>query len=390
MRGLTIRLGLAQTLGWASSYYLAAILGEGMAASLSVPLSTIYAVVSLALVVCALVGPAAGKWVDRHGGRTVLCASSLVFAIGLALMSQATHLAVFVVAWLLVGLAMGFGLYDTAFAALVRIKGAAARPAITGITLLGGFASTVGWPLSAWAQAEWGWQGACLLWAGLHALVGLPLNAMLPREAATQQHATPAPAPTASASTVPAAGPPLLPMLLVSLVFAITWFVSTAMASHMPRLLEMRGASAADALLAGMLLGPAQVAGRLLEYGALRVVHPLLSARLAACTHPLGALLLALGGPGMAPMFGLMHGAGNGILTVAKGTLPLALFGSRGYGQRLGWLMLPGRLAQAAAPLGFGLAMDGLGGDAIWLTAGLTALSLLALLMLSKPAHPPD
>lgn len=199
MTGVTLRLGLVQTLGWASSYYLAAILGEGMAASLSVPLSTMYAVVSLALVVCALVGPAAGKWVDRYGGRAVLCTSSIVFCAGLALMSQASHMAVFVV-----------------------------------------------------------------------------------------------------------------------------------------------------------------------------------------------ALLLAAGGPAMAPVFGLMHGAGNGILTVSKGTLPLALFGSAGYGQRLGWLMLPGRLAQAAAPLGFGLAMDGMGGGAIWLSTGLTALSLLALLLLRRPERPPD
>ena len=164
-------------------------------------------------------------------------------------------------------------------------------------------------------------------------------------------------------------------MLALAFVFAATWFTSTAMAAHLPRLLQGFGIGVAGAVAIAALIGPAQVAARLLEFGLLRRVHPLLSARIAALTHPLGALgLLALGAPAGAA-FGLLHGAGNGVLTIAKGTLPLALFGAQGYGHRQGLLMLPARIAQAFAPWLFGIALDRWQGQALWIT---TALGLLA------------
>jgi hypothetical protein len=156
------------------------------------------------------------------------------------------------------------------------------------------------------------------------------------------------------------------------------------MAAHLPRLLEAAGATTAMAIAAGALIGPAQVGARLLEFGLLRRFHPLLSARLAAACHPVAALLLiGLGGPAAA-VFALVHGAGNGILTIAKGTLPLALFGPEGYGQRLGWLNAPARVVQAAAPLAFGAALSAWGAQAVWLTTGIGAASLLALLWLRR------
>jgi hypothetical protein len=173
-------------------------------------------------------------------------------------------------------------------------------------------------------------------------------------------------------------------MWLLAFVFAATWFNSTAMAAHLPGLLQAAGASTTTAIAAGALIGPAQVAARILEFGLLRRVHPLLSARLAAAAHPVAAVcLVAFGGPA-AYAFALIHGAGNGILTIAKGTLPLALFGPAGYGARVGWLNAPARVLQAAAPLTFGAALAAWGLQAIWVTAGVGVLATMALLLIKR------
>ena len=172
-------------------------------------------------------------------------------------------------------------------------------------------------------------------------------------------------------------------------VFAATWFISTAMAAHLPRLLQASGATLATAVVVGALIGPEQVAGRLLEFGFLRRLHPLLSARLAALMHPIGAALLVLIGGPAAAMFAVMHGAGNGILTIANGTLPLVLFGPKGYGQRQGLLMVPARLAQASSPWLFGLCLDQWGAGALWLSGSIGLLALGALLAMPKPSGQP-
>jgi predicted MFS family arabinose efflux permease len=273
---------------------------------------------------------------------------------------------------------MAMGLYDPAFATLAGLYGRAARGPITGITLIAGFASTVGWPLSALLEAHFGWRGACLVWAALNLLIGLPLNRLLiPR----------APPPTRAPEIEETAGPaPRGAMLLLSFVFAATWFVTGAMAAHLPRLLEIAGASATAAIAAAALVGPAQVGARLIEFGALKRTHPLISARLATVLHPIGAIVLMAIGPSAITAFAILHGAGNGLLTIAKGTLPLAIFGPLGYGLRSGVLGAPARAAQAAAPLIFGLLLDRMGLGVLAISAGLSLAALLALLMLK--AHP--
>jgi len=173
-------------------------------------------------------------------------------------------------------------------------------------------------------------------------------------------------------------------------VFAATWFTSTAMAAHLPGLLQAGGASLAAAVAVGALIGPAQVAGRLLEFGFLRHVHPLLSARLAALMHPAGAAVLMLVCAPGAAAFAVLHGAGNGILTIAKGTLPLTLFRPAGYGERQGLLMVPARIAQALAPWLFGVCLELWGARAIWLSASLGLAALAALLALQKPSDGPE
>jgi MFS family permease len=269
-RSLTITsLGIAQTLAWASSYYLPAMLATSMARDLGISTPTVFLGFSLALVVSALLGPLAGQLIDRYGGRPVLAATSFIFAAGLAGLAMAQGPVGMMVAWAVLGVAMAAGLYEAAFAALVHLYGKDARGAITGITLFAGFASTVGWPLSAWLELEWGWRAACCVWAGLHLGVALPLNLTLSASPATQAvQAVPAADP--ATETLPAeagAQHATRTAVLLAFVFAVTWFISTAMAAHLPRLLQIQGVPLATALVFAGLVGPAQVAGRLIVLG---------------------------------------------------------------------------------------------------------------------------
>ena len=378
-------LGTAQTIAWGSTYYLPAVVAAPQARELGLPLPLAMAAFSLALVVSALVGPAAGRALDRRGGHAVLPATSVGFAVGLLALSAAQGPVSLFAAWALLGVAMGAGLYDAAFATLVRVFGADARGPITGVTLVAGFASTVGWPLSALWLDAWGWRGACVAWAAVHLLVALPLNAALPRHRAACALAASA-AETGAQPTAPDRARRRAAIAL-SAVFAFAWFNATAMATHLPALLQAAGASTGAALAAGALIGPAQVAARALEFGLLRRVHPLASARAAALAHPLGAAALAAFGAPATAAFALLHGAGNGVLTIAKGTLPLALFGSGGYGARQGWLMMPSRIAQAAAPVLFGVLLEAFGAGALAWTAALGLVSALLLWRLPAGAR---
>ena len=377
-------LGTSQTLAWASTYYLPAMLATAMARDLGVATLTVFAAFSTALVVAAAVGPFAGRTIDRYGGRTVLVATNGVFAAGLVALAMAQGPVGLFAAWVLLGVGMGAGLYEAAFATLVRLYGSQSRGAITGITLFAGFASTVGWPLSGWLEAEVGWRTTCLVWAGLHLALGAPLNASLPKAVAVVPKAA-----VPNDEAAPSAVPANRTAVLLALVFAITWFVSTAMAAHLPRLLQAAGAGLAAAVFAAALVGPAQVVARMLELGLRRRFHPLRSAQLAVLAHPLGAaMLMVVGGPGVV-VFTLLHGAGNGIMTIANGTLPLVLFGPNGYGLRQGMLMVPARIAQASAPFVFGVLIDRWGAGALWVSSGLGLVSFVALYWLAiRHANP--
>jgi predicted MFS family arabinose efflux permease len=376
-------LGTAQTLSWASSYYLVAMLATPISLDLGIEAPTVFLGFSIALLVSAATGPWAGRAIDRSGGRTVLMVTNLQFALALAMLALASDAATMFAAWALMGVAIGAGLYEAAFATLVRLYGRESRNAITGITLIAGFASTVGWPLTAWMEAQWGWRGACWGWVVLHLAVGVPLNAWLPRSgSAAPDRPIGAAAASASAES-PSVRPSRATGALLALVFATGWFVSTSMAAHLPRVVQAAGAGLATAVLVGALVGPSQVAGRLLEFGFLRRLHPLLAARAATLTHPAAVAVLLIGGPALAPAFGILHGLGNGIMTIAMATLPLALFGPEGYGARQGWLMVPARVLQAFAPFLFGLALDRWGAGALAFSAAASGIGFVALLALS-------
>jgi len=368
---LILALGTTQTLAWASSYYLPAILADSMARDLGISSNWIFAAFSACLIISALLGPRIGWRIDQVGGRQVLSSSNITLAAGLALLGFSYSVPVMIIAWLLMGLGMGLGLYDAAFAALGRIYGDAARKPITAMTLIAGFASTVGWPLSAWGLATIGWRDTCLAWAAAHLLIGLPINLLM------------LPSVKNAAVAVTHSIKPHIPidrtMILLATAFAAAWSVTGAMAVHLPRILETGGATAAQAVAAGALIGPAQVGARILETSFLSRYHPLVSTKLACIMHPIGALIMALSGGAAASVFALFHGGGNGILTIARGTLPLAIFGPQNYGYRLGLIGAPARMAQAVSPLVFGFLIDTMGSSVLIVSSGLSIAALIAL-----------
>lgn len=373
-RTVVLALGTAQTLAWASSYYLPAVLTDPISADLGLSREWFFGIFSGALLLSGLLGPAAGRAIDSRGGRDVLALSNLVFAAGLLLLAAATGIAGLSLAWVVLGVGMTLGLYDAAFATLAGLYRSEARGTITGITLIAGFASTIGWPATALLTDELGWRAACVVWAVLHLVLGLPLNRLLvPR----------APPPERMAAPVATEVPARWAMIILAGVFAATLFVSAALAAHLPRLLQAAGATPAAAVAAAALIGPAQVGARFVEYGLQRHLSALTSARVATALHPLGALVLSVLGAPAAAAFALLHGAGNGMLTVAKGVLPLTLFGAAGYGLRTGVLSAPGRLLQAAAPLLFGVVLDRFGvAAALLVSGGLSLVALTGLLTL--------
>ena len=384
-----IVLGSTQTLAWASSYYLPAVLADDMSRDLGLSTNWIFGIFSASLILTAVMGPKVGRTIDAWGGNGVLAASNLLFALGLFLLQLSHSLPMFAAAWVVMALGMGLGLYDSAFATLGRLYGTDARGAITGITLLAGFASTIGWPLTAWGASTIGWRETCLAWAAVHLFIALPMNwFLLPRPPATMT-ATMTGAATAPAAIAPTPIPIDRPMILLAFAFAAAWIVTAGMAAHFPRIVEAAGASPAQAIAAGALIGPAQVAARLLEAGPLARFHPLVSARLATLTHPIGAAVILLAGGAVASSaFALLHGSGNGILTIARGTVPLALFGQQNYGYRLGLIGAPARFLQAGAPLGFSLLIEHIGSDVLVVSSALSLLACLALCLLRAPASP--
>ncbi|MBR1087266.1 MFS transporter [Bradyrhizobium manausense] len=381
---VVLALGTTQTIAWASSYYLPAVLAVPIARDLGLAATHVFAALSGALILSGLLGPRVGHVIDRFGGRRLLASSNAVFAVGLLLLSVAHGAALLIAAWMLLGIGMGMGLYEAAFATLARIYGTRARKAITGITLIAGFASTVGWPLTTWLDAEYGWRAACQIWAIIHVCLALPLNLSLPR-ATPLDHAS---QPVSGASPHPGRQSETFAMGVLAYIFAAASFVSSGVSAILPSMLVAFGTTPAQALLAGTLVGPAQVGARLLEAGLLNRFHPLLSARLAVLMNPIGVVALIAGGSLFAPVFAVLYGAGNGIITIARGTLPLILFGPVGFGKRVGMISLPSRLTGAAAPLMLGLMVEHFGRGALWISALASVSAFFALLLLHAGPSP--
>ena len=395
-------IGLAQVVASASSQYLPAVISEPGGQALGISPTTFFVGVSVALVTSALVGPTVGRMVDKFGGRPMLMLSNILYAIGLLLLSMADGITMIMVANLVLGCALACGQFEAAFATLVMLFGKNSRNAITGITLIAGFASFVGWTVSVQILELWGWQGVCRFWAGVHLLFALPLHALIPAarqsEPALDKSVQGSGSPAGAAVTEPSRRMgqddkrpgPATPIqsnrvkgILMAYVFAANAFVGMGLMMHLPGLLQVFGVSMAAAFTIGSLVGPAQVLGRLMDFFVMRKWHPLVGTRLAALTHPVGAALMLVFGTPFATAFVVLHGTGNGVLIMSRGTLPLAIFGALGYGRMQGWLMLPAKLAQACAPFLFGMALTDWGTGTLWMT-GLLGLSTFAALCLIK------
>ena len=385
---LVLSLGLTQTIGFASAYFLPAVLARPMAEGLGCTVSTVYAAFSLSLIVAALTVPLAGKYVDAYGGKRVLAVSNIWFALSLVFLSLAQGEAGLFLGWASLGIAMGAGLYDIAFAAVVRSRGLSAPPIIAGITLLAGFSSTLSWPISHYLLTHFGWQQVLLAWAGVQLFLALPLHLSLvlpmqPRNLeAPGDDSGPDDAATGAAkkSQVPA-------MCVLALAFVFTSFCTGVIVGHLPGLLQLFGVGVAASILAGMAFGPAQVAARLLLLFVQHKIRPVNTAILAILTVSLGAAALMQIGPGAAVLMAITFGFGNGAMTIIKGTLPLSIFGEKGYGRRQGLLFLPAGIAMALSPFLFSLCIDTLGQGALYVFIAAAWTAALLFMYLKRLTH---
>lgn len=368
-------LGITQILAWGSSYYLLAVLATPIHRDTGWPMHWIIGGLSLGLLAGGLCSPLIGRVIQARGGRLVLAASSLLIAAGLAILALSNHLAIYVAGWIVMGLGMGAGLYDAAFATLGRHYGRDARRAISSLTLFGGFASTVCWPLSALLVETFGWRGACLTYAALQLGLCLPLHLwLLPRGApALPPDASQAPG-KADAAGVATRGA----FALTAAVITASAVVTSTLSVHLIDLLQAYGFGLAAAVALGALVGPAQVGARLAERALGRFYHPLWTMIASVALMGAGCALLAAGAalPGLALA---LYGAGNGIGSIARGAVPIALFGAQNYAATMGRFAFFTLIAQALAPSLAALVVVHAGAGGLLLTLTAVAACGLAL-----------
>jgi MFS family permease len=376
-------LGIAQILGWGTSFYFPAVLAPPIVADTGWSLGFVVSGASIGLLVAGLIAPRVGAIIDRRGGRPVLAASSWLYAAGLVGIGLAPNLPIYLLAWVVLGGGMGTGLYDAVFAALGKLYGKDARTPITNLTLFGGFASTICWPLSALLAESFGWRGACLIYAALHLVVSLPLQmaVMPPLAARTEAAPDGSTGPSQAAQTPPLAHERLM-FALLALVLTISAGIGSTVIVHMMIFLQVSGADFALAVTLGTLFGPAQVGARFVErlFGA--NYHPVWT-MMASCALMLIGLAMLLGGFPLLAVTILLYGGGYGIMWIARGTLPLALFGPVRYATLVGRLAFPSLIVQALAPSAGALLIERHGADlTLAVLTGFAALNVALIAML--------
>jgi predicted MFS family arabinose efflux permease len=378
-RVIVTALGITQILAWGSTFYLLGVLANPVARDTGWGYEWVMAGVSAGLLVAGLVSPRVGRAISEWGGRPVLAASAGLLALGLLLLGSSQNLPWYLAAWIIVGAGMGAGLYDAAFSALGSIYGKDARSPITWVTLFGGFASTVCWPLSAFLVEHLGWRGACFVYAGIQLGFALPIHLLvLPRRAVA-----------APGNDGPRAVPDNRLRVEERAIFATLSVVLTLGAAilsmigmHLLPLLQARGIDLAAAVALGMIVGPSQVGARVLEMLGGRHYHPIWTMVASTVLVAIGTLLLYLNFPIYALAI-ILYGAGNGIGSIARGTLPLALFGPQRYPVLMGRLALPILLSMSLSPLvgAFVFKMAGADGMLALLTA-IAAVNVLLVAVL--------
>jgi Major Facilitator Superfamily len=382
-------LGVTQILAWGALFYPPVLTVPLIAADRRWSITFAMSGFSLALFTAGLVSPRVGTLIDRHGGHRVMPIGSVIAALGLVALGYASHPALYLAVWILLGVAIAMSLYDPAFSTLGRIFGADARRPITVLTLAGGFASTVSWPATQFLIQNVGWSGAYLAYAILLAGVAAPLHAFaLPQtrgRASTHLEARP----VARAPLLAAKG---LPFLLLAGAFAAYAFVPSGLSAHLLAIFSRAGMDPATVVVIGALFGPSQVLARIGELIFARRVHPLDVARFAVGMLVLAFALFALFGISVvvATAFMVVFGMANGLVTIARGAVPLALFGAAGYGHIMGRIGGASLVMQAIAPFALAFAAEH-SSDASVLAAvaAFALLSLLALLAIHCPADKP-
>lgn len=382
MRSLVWCLGLSQFICWGISYYLLGAMGEAMVRDLGWPRTLVHGGFALALLVMGGVSGIAGRWVDQRGGRTVMVAGSLLLCAGCLGLALGQGVAAYYAAWAVLGLAMRLTLYDAAFATLAHVAGPGARRPMAQITLLGGLASTAFWPLGHALAEALGWRGALWVYAAL-ALCTVPLHLAIPRVGGAG-HA----APVSPASSVPLAESGRDRLWAAALFAAVTTlvnFLNAGMSAHMVGLLAGLGLALPLAVGMASLRGVGQSGARLAEVLFGTRLHPLALGAFAALLLPLACLAGLWSGQALAAalVFALLYGAGNGLLTITRGTLPLVLFDHRTYGAFVGRLVAPGFLLSASAPVVYAAVMDAHGAAAaLWMSVVVAALAFAASMAL--------
>jgi MFS family permease len=378
-------LGLTQILAWGAIFYPPVLTLPLIAAERGWSITLVMGGFSLALMTAGLVSPRVGLLIDRHGGHRVMPIGALLAALGLFLLVHAEHPAAYLAVWMLIGVATAASLYDPAFATLGRIFGQSARRPITALTLAGGFASTVSWPATHLLLGAVGWRGTYLVYAGLLAFVAAPLLAFaLPR-----LRADPVTAPAGRAQVVSATLLPKgWPFILVAAAFAAYAFVPSGLSAHLLAIFERAGIDSATVVMIGALFGPAQVLARICEFLLARRTNPLDVARFAVGMLLMAFALLALLGFSVpaAAAFAVMFGMANGLITISRGAVPLALFGAVGYGHLIGRIAGPFLVMQAIAPLVLAFVAERAGDPAVLAVAAAAALiSFIGLAAIRKP-----
>lgn len=380
-------LGLAQIVGWGTTHYMPAVLAAPMAAELGVSPTVAFGGFSWGILVAGLTARTAGRLIDRHGARKVMSAASAITAAGLLVLATARDLTGLLAGWTLLGLALRSILYDGAFAALTVLAGAGARRAISLLTLFGGLASTVFWPIGHWLDAEFGWRATLVVYAASNLAICLPLHwhfAGGPSLAASDEESS---ASTASPESGLAGRGRRVALVLVGTAFTLHAFVNSTMAAHLVMLLDGLGLGATAVVSAAALMGVAQVVARLVEMLVQQRFSALATALHSVALLPAG-FIVALAWPGStsaAALFVVLYGCANGLMTIVRGALPLALFGSRGYGELLGIVAGPALAVAALAPMAFSAlvqatdASTGLGLLASVSGAALAAIATLAI-----------
>jgi Major Facilitator Superfamily len=380
-------LGLTEILSWGSLFYPPVLTVPLIAAAHGWSPSLTMAGFSAGLFVGGLCARYVCGAIDRLGGHIVMPVGSLIGAFGLVALVWAPGAASYFAAWITIGIAMAASLYDPAFATLGRIFGSAARAPITVLTLAGGFASTVSWPATQFLIQSVGWRGTYLVYAALLAGVAAPLHAFaLPRqEARGAPHQTVASDKKANLF-VPAHG---FAFVLVAAGFASYAFVPSALSAQLLAIFHRLGLAPTTVVAIGMLFGPAQVLARICELSFARRLHPLWTARSAVGLLVAAFVLLALlpFSALLAAIFAILYGTANGLLTIARGTVPLALFGAAGYGRLMGRIGGPYLVVQAVAPVVLTFVAER-ASDAIGLAvvAAFAAIALVCFVLVRQPS----